>query len=221
MQWRPRQAEDNAEEREYLVVIPRTWRIWLKHSYPQGVERLVDGPVSLIDKGLNHQHHNKPEYSPGELRIARMASPCSGRLYIQRVLQREWKCTGLTANHPSARIRARVWARSLSTWSIDTQWMVCPGHSASHPGLRVTVSPDSQTMSRDMRQLPFAVAGGSGCMFIVRRATEKLVRHTKMLIDFIHSIYRLCDDIISKSSPQNGHFYLSSIYVNFFDASGH
>ena len=31
---------------------------------------------------------------------------------------------------------------------------------------------DSQTMSRDMRQLPFAVAGGSGCMFIVRRATE-------------------------------------------------
>jgi hypothetical protein len=37
-----------------------------------------------------------------------------------------------------------------------------------------------------MRQLPFAVAGGSGCMFIVRRATEKLVRHTKMLIDFIH-----------------------------------
>ena len=133
MQWRPRQAEDNAEEREYLVVIPRTWRIWLKHSYPQGVERLVDGPVSLIDKGLNHQHHNKPEYSPGELRIARMASPCSGRLYIQRVLQREWKCTGLTANHPSTRIRARVWARSLSTWSIDTQWMVCPGHSATGP----------------------------------------------------------------------------------------
>ena len=44
---------------------------------------------------------------------------------------------------------------------------------------------DSQTMSRDMRQLPFAVAGGSCCMFIVRRATEKLVRHTKMQIDFI------------------------------------
>ena len=43
----------------------------------------------------------------------------------------------------------------------------------------------SQTMSRGMRQLPFAVAGGSGCMFIVRRATENLVRHTKMLIDFI------------------------------------
>ncbi|KIM82791.1 hypothetical protein PILCRDRAFT_456469 [Piloderma croceum F 1598] len=24
MRWRPRQAEDNAEEREYLIVIPRT-----------------------------------------------------------------------------------------------------------------------------------------------------------------------------------------------------
>ena len=94
--------------------------------------------------------------------------------------------------------------------------------SESHPGKSPRSPPsDSQTMSRDMRQLPFAVAGGSGCMFIVRRATEKLVRHTKMLIDFIHSIYRLCDDIISKSSPQNGHFYLSSTYVNFFDASGH
>ena len=41
--------------------------------------------------------------------------------------------------------------------------------SASHPRL----PPDNQTMSRDMWQLSFAVAGGSGSMCIIPRASEK------------------------------------------------
>jgi len=42
----------------------------------------------------------------------------------------------------------------------------------SDPGLPLS---DNQTMSRDMWQLPFVVAQaqlGSGCMFIVHRASE-------------------------------------------------
>jgi hypothetical protein len=44
------------------------------------------------------------------------------------------------------------------------------GKIGSDPGLPLS---DNQIMSRDMWQLPFAAAMGSGCMFIVYRAFER------------------------------------------------
>jgi hypothetical protein len=65
---------------------------------PGCVECFVDGPI-MIDKGLNRQCHNKPEYSPEELCLG---SPYSGQLYIgcYTILQRDKKCTGFTMDHP-------------------------------------------------------------------------------------------------------------------------